>query len=77
MAQCRSCGAPVLWVLTKGGRKVPLDPQSVLNGNLVITREETKSGCLPRVAYVAPEPDVERFVAHFASCTNARGYRHA
>lgn len=24
-AECRSCGAPVLWVMTKGGKRAPLD----------------------------------------------------
>ena len=26
MAKCRSCGAPIIWIKTQGGKSMPCDP---------------------------------------------------
>lgn len=33
---CRSCGAPVLWAQTPAGKAMPLNPQPVPNGNVLL-----------------------------------------
>ena len=34
--RCRSCDAPVVWVPTKNGLLMPLDPKPVVAGNVAI-----------------------------------------
>lgn len=66
---CRSCGAPVRWVKTNTGRPMPLDPEPVPTGNVVM--------CLG-LAHVLREdrdPQVERFNAHFVTCPHAAQHR--
>ena len=36
MNTCRSCGAPILWRETHAGRRMPIDPEPVADGNVVI-----------------------------------------
>lgn len=33
---CRTCGAPVLWVKTEKGARMPLDPEPVEGGRVII-----------------------------------------
>lgn len=69
MSKCRSCGAPVRWVVTVNGRRMPIDPHPSDDGNMVL-----RSG----VAYVVkPDeaPDEARWISHFATCPNAKRHR--
>jgi hypothetical protein len=69
---CRSCQAPVRWVRTEGGRAMPLDPEPVDAGNVVIVRE----GPPPVVRYVAADEEPgPRFTSHFATCPDAPSWR--
>lgn len=69
MSTCRSCGAEILWSETMTGKKIPLDPEQVLGGNIVLEAE----GALARI--VKPEPGVKRYRSHFASCPQAEQHR--
>jgi hypothetical protein len=35
MAGCRSCGAPIRWVVTEKGKRIPLDRDPQPDGNIV------------------------------------------
>lgn len=81
MARCRSCDAPVLWaIVRKGGKRIPLDPDPVDNGNIAIIGErEDQYGKSPLVEYRATDPlpgmSEPKYVTHFATCPNAQQHR--
>lgn len=33
MSECRSCGAEIVWMKTKNGRNIPVDPETATKGN--------------------------------------------
>ena len=72
---CRSCSASIRWALTTKGRRIPLDPDPVPDGNLVLVDGVAYS--LPALATLRPELEVpaERFVSHFATCPQAGDHR--
>lgn len=82
---CRSCKAPVVWVVTeatdtKPGRKMPLDADPsrpgkalvVEDGNLVFTGARAGDGTWI-VRYVPKGP--RHYRSHFATCPNAKSHR--
>jgi len=68
-ATCRSCGAPILWSRTENNKPIPLDPEPVPGGNVVLEA----CGALARV--VKPDPSVKRHVSHWTSCPQAKQWR--
>lgn len=70
----RGCGAPVRWVRLASGRWVPLDPEPVLDGNIVVGPDGTASYLTKSDGEVDP---TRRFVSHFATCPQSRHYRKA
>lgn len=80
-SQCRSCGAPVLWVETEKGKRMPLDQQPVLfpepPGMFVL--RAGRDGDSPRVVAVAVPAgafeDEPNYRSHFATCPDAKGWR--
>lgn len=76
VSECSSCGAPVLWVVTEGGKRMPLDPDPSEAGNVVPLR--TRDGLRARVlSGSSPEPPAgtPRHVSHFVTCPAAAQYR--
>lgn len=85
MNRCRSCEAPVYWVVTTAGRPMPVDaedmggwesPLMVDGGNLQPTgqRRPSKSGQVTvEVSYGAGEG--RGFRSHFQSCPDANDWR--
>lgn len=75
MSACRSCGAPVRWVVNeKTGKRTPLDPKAPL----------MRRGTRFRIIGVnADGSDVVRsctgteegFVSHFATCPDSKSWR--
>ena len=63
-----------MWALTEAGKRMPLDPDPVDGGNIVLTREAESNGT-PLAAYVPADPGVMRHVSHFATCPNADQHR--
>ncbi len=75
MSTCRSCGARVRWAVTPAGKRMPVDPEPVEGGNLLLSLDD------PPVARVVDPSqlvidDGQRFRSHFASCPNADAHRH-
>jgi hypothetical protein len=75
-AQCRSCGAPIIWAKTQGGKNIPLDAEPGMNGNILLSNGIA--------IYCDPiDPDFydglsgenQRYVSHFATCPNAEKHR--
>lgn len=69
MARCRSCGKEINWSRTMKDKPIPIDPEPVLGGNVILEA----NGALARV--VKPDPGVRRFVSHFSTCPNAAHHR--
>lgn len=76
MSACRSCGAPVRWVITSRGKRMPLDAEPVDDGNVVLDMSDRND---PVAIVVPPEQilveDGPRYVSHFATCPNADQHR--
>lgn len=71
MSTCKSCGAPVTWVLTTKGKRMPLDAVPVATGN--VTVEDGYATVHAAIGlFVAPGP---RYVSHFATCPQANQHR--
>lgn len=76
MATCRLCGAEIRWIRTKGGAKMPCNPEKVyyrLNGSLN-ERIVTSKGEVITCRTMNPHTDNIRqadgwgYVPHFATC---------
>jgi hypothetical protein len=68
-AECRSCGAPILWAETTNGKLMPLDAEPTGKG-LVIERSGISKANADAVVF---SRDV--YVSHFATCPNAAQHR--
>lgn len=69
---CRSCGAPILWVHTAKGTRMPLDAEPVDGGNVTLSNGVAFVHGQP--ALLLDEP-VETYVSHFATCPQAAEWR--
>lgn len=72
-AECRSCGKPIEWVLTRNAKRMPLDAFPSMSGDFVIDTSDD----IPVCRKATPE-DVGRYphrTSHFATCPNATQHR--
>lgn len=72
---CRGCGEPIRWVLTVDGARMPLNPVSAPEGNVVpVTLPDGKrrARVLTGAELPAQEP---AWVPHHRTCTKAGEYR--
>lgn len=73
--RCNSCGAPIRWVETPTGKRMPLDPEPVVGGNIEIGDDG-----IARV-FGKAEADVRAangdllHKSHFATCPTASQHR--
>lgn len=75
---CKYCRQPVIWVLSEGGKRMPLNPLPVADGNVVAYT--TSKGMRARVLTSAMAVEVQysnvhRFVHHAVTCANRPGAR--
>jgi hypothetical protein len=77
---CRSCDAVIRWCVTKNGRKMPVDAQPSIHGNVVLTPRHR--GEPPRADVyathtdaLAAAPDGETYLSHFTTCPKAATHR--
>jgi hypothetical protein len=67
--KCRGCGADILWSMTEKGKAIPVDPEPVLGGNLVLE-------CFNALARVVkPDPRIKAYRSHFATCPEGIRWR--
>lgn len=72
-AECRGCGALILWAINRGsGKPMPVDRAPVEGGNVILHREDER-GLYCDV--VAPDPGVIRHVSHYVTCPKASRFR--
>lgn len=78
MAKCRSCQAKIVWAITENGKKMPIDPTPVRDGNVIKTGNRVDG--LEEVHVISSRDVMEddqraRYTAHFATCPNAKAHR--
>lgn len=66
--ECRSCQAPIIWVRTTAGRRMPLDAQPTAQGNVVL-----RDGVATVLS--GPAPDGNGRMPHHATCPDAAQWR--
>jgi hypothetical protein len=71
---CAACHVPVRWVITTGGRRLPLDPKPVPDGNIqpVTIDGQHRARVLTGDELPAQGP---AWQPHFRSCPSAPEYR--
>lgn len=75
---CRNCGARIMWVRTKAGKNMPVDPT-------LISYRRPEAGQKAKERIVTPEGEVVSadkvpgdraegigYISHFATCPNKR-----
>lgn len=74
MAQCASCKADVLWVVTERGKRMPLDTKPDPQGNIVLGQDDLVEH--RQVAYVRPPGTYPiMYRSHFVTCPHAPAWR--
>jgi hypothetical protein len=73
--RCRSCHAPITWAVTGKGRRMPLDPQPVAEGNIRLEPIPGRSTPLAIVMGKGEATTRSGYVSHFATCPNAKRHR--
>lgn len=73
MSQCRSCGAPVIWLqpMTESGKRMPVDAEPRADGNVSIIELDGVQYHHTRQLW-DPGPF---YVSHFATCPDAEEWR--
>lgn len=78
MSVCAKCKKPVTWVYTESGKKMPLDPLPVKDGNVVYAGDGPDR---VRVLKKADYDDLflaglQRYKSHFATCSHPDSFRN-
>jgi hypothetical protein len=68
-ASCKSCGASIVWAVTEGGRRIPLDYEPI--GRTVFRLVRTHEPSEPPMALTVDAA----YVTHFVTCPNAEQHR--
>lgn len=69
MSVCRQCERDIIFAVTAGGKRMPLDPAPSPDGNVAVYRDHLgRLNARVLVRGVEPEPYEKRAMPHFASC---------
>jgi hypothetical protein len=77
-SECRSCHAKIVWAVTTKGRPIPIDPEPVPDGNIILEPRGTSWRPLPPLATVwthGAQDGVVLYKSHFATCPAAAKFR--
>jgi hypothetical protein len=74
---CASCKAPILWVLTVNGRKMPLDAEPSERGNVHLLSDGRAEVLTKEHLETAKMHKQTLYTSHFATCVNAALHRRA
>lgn len=78
MNTCKSCGAPIMWAETAKGHRIPIDPEPVLGGNILLSHRDVEPSLPPLAtvfAHAFENSDEPTYKSHFATCPNASSHR--
>lgn len=68
-AKCKTCGAPILWTKTKAGKPMPVDAESVPDGNVYVVRVGVALHSFSKADVGLQQ--ATRHTSHFATCADA------
>lgn len=81
-AECRSCHAAITWTTnTKSGKRMPIDPVPVANGNIVLTtgNDGPRATVLTKAElekrHQLPGGPGDLYVSHHATCPQRDTWR--
>jgi len=74
MDKCRSCGAPIKWVVTQKNRRMPVDLEPVEGGNIELHPQGEFRPPLAVYHSIRP-PGIKYYISHFATCPKAEQHR--
>lgn len=79
---CRSCDAPVIWTETEKGKRMPVDAEPSRSGSFELRTDGpfarpngTRLEEGVPLAVWNPDANEERYVSHFSTCPDAKGWR--
>lgn len=79
MTKCRSCGADIIWIITKTGRKMPCNAEPIFfdlaNMNDEGTKVFVKDNGTIAIGIENPEGQEVGYISHFATCPEADKWR--
>lgn len=78
VAECRSCHAWVVWVITPKGKRMPLDAEPSVDGRFAFTggTVDDGRGPVPSVVYNKGDTSTRpHFTSHYATCPEADSWR--
>lgn len=64
-----------MWAETEKGRRIPIDPEPVSDGNIVLHHRSNFQPPLALVRFSVPTKAETRYKSHFATCPNAAKHR--
>jgi hypothetical protein len=74
MATCRSCHAPVRWVLTAAGRRMPVDAEPDPAGLVLVQDGQAMMMDAP-ASREDLQPGEQTYTSHYATCPQADQWR--
>ncbi len=72
LVPCRSCGKPIFFAVTANGKRMPVDPEPILTGSLIVTEHAGQEPTCAPAPLVHSGP---KYLSHFASCEFASRHR--
>jgi hypothetical protein len=83
MSYCRSCDAPIIWIVTKpGNRSMPIDPEPQPDGTILVDFDKgvgvvLSKGAIASIATDLAATNEPLYRSHFATCPQAQEHRRA
>jgi len=88
-SRCRSCDAPIIWVITTNGKRMPVDAEPVVAGRgfrideqlldeaqMGFNDDDLKPGKDVVATFTGtPAKDERLYLSHFATCPDADQHR--
>ncbi len=71
-ATCKSCGEPIIWVITEEGKRMPLDAEPTELGTVAVREHD---GAARVVSRNGRYPGQKLYVSHFATCRFSQAHR--
>lgn len=72
---CSSCGAPIIWTTTRGGKSMPVDLAPVADGNIELSGLSASKPCAIVYASTPLVAGGPLHKSHFATCPHADQHR--
>ena len=74
--RCKACEAPIVWAVTKAGKRMPVDVTPTEDGNVLLFPMADRQ--VLAIVFSLDEARAksrERFKSHFATCVEAARFR--